>query len=578
MEKTWVSDPISTEIIRNAFLSAAEEMCESLFRSAYTPIIYEMKDCAVGLFNENLEVLGQSTGVPLFLGNLQETIRYAAEYYGGMDVFQDGDVYLLNDCYISGTHLNDVTVFAPIFYKDELVGFSANRAHWLDVGSKDPLAPMDSTTIFQEGIRMGPLKIIDRGEPRKDLIDTICMNTRFPKNIRGDLNAQIAACKTGEKRLRALIDRFGTEAIRQSTKDIFEQTAILEREVLKKIPAGVYEEEGFLDNDGVGTEPIRVKLKLTIDDEGKMNIDLTGSSPMAAGSTNCGIPQTISACRVAYKMLVLPNAPVTGGSFRGMTITVPEKSIFCAEEPAACSWYFSHLGLLIDMIIKAISNVVPELAAGAHYGDSMVCYIAGIDPRNGEFYALDEPTVGGWGANAEMDGQDCLVNVANGDFKNFPVEIQENKYPFMVEEYGVRPDSEGAGANRGGLGVRRTYRILADQADLYLWFERSKMPAWGVCGGKDAVGPEINILNAAGEVVDHRLKATKYPMEKDWVVQIRTGGGGGYGNPLEREPARVKKDVDFGYITKERAEAVYGVAFNAAGEVDEEKTKALRAR
>ncbi len=573
----WTSNPITTEIIRNAFLSAAEEMCESLFRSSYTPIIYEMKDCAVGLFNENLEVLGQSTGVPLFLGNLQETVRFAMDYYGGKEYFQDGDIYILNDCYISGTHLNDMTVFAPIFYKGELVGFSANRAHWLDVGSKDPLAPMDSTSIFQEGIRLGPLKIADANGLKKDLIDTICMNSRFPKNAHGDLNGQIAGCKTGEKRLRTLIDRFGTDTIRHATKDIFEQTARMEKEVLKGIPAGVYEQTGFLDNDGVTDEPIVVKMKLVIDEEGKMQIDLGGSSEMAEGSTNCGLAQTISACRVAYKMLVLPEAPVTGGSFRDLSIKVPGHSIFCAEEPAACSWYFSHLGLLIDLIIKSVSEAAPHMVAGAHYGDSMVCYLSGINPKTGELYAHDEPTIGGWGAHDGGDGQDCLVNVANGDFKNFPVEIFEHQFPIMVEEYAIRPDSEGPGKYRGGLGVKRTYRMLAEETFLYLWFERSKMPAWGVCGGKSAVGPEIRILDEQGNLVDTCLKASKYPMKKGWTVKIRTGGGGGYGDPLERDEEKVAHDCHFGYISADHAREAYGVAMNADGGIDRPATKKLRA-
>lgn len=198
-------NPITTEIIRNAFLSAAEEMCVSLFRSSYTPIIYEMKDCAVALYDENLNVLGQSSGVPLFLGNLDETVRYAVNYFGGNSYFKEGDIFILNDSYISGTHLNDVTVFAPIFYHEELVGFSANRAHWLDVGSKEPLAPMDSTSIFQEGIRLGPLKIFDQGKPRKDVIDTICMNSRFTRNAHGDLNGMIAGCINGGKKITYIV-------------------------------------------------------------------------------------------------------------------------------------------------------------------------------------------------------------------------------------------------------------------------------------------------------------------------------------------------------------------------------------
>lgn len=574
-EKKWNSNPITTEIIRNAFLSVAEEMCESLFRSAFTPIIYEMKDCAVGLFNEKFEVLGQSTGVPLFLGNLEESVRYAVEYFGGSEKLNDGDVYILNDCYISGTHLNDMTVFAPIFYNNELVGFSANRAHWLDVGSKDPLAPMDSTSVYQEGIRIGPLKIIDKGEPRKDVIDILCMNSRFPRNARGDLNGQIAACRTGERRLRGLIDRFGVDTIHAATNDIFEQTAYLEKEVFKNIPAGVYQASGYLDNDGVTDDVVIVKVKLTLDSQGGMEIDLTGSNSMVSGSTNCGIAQAISACRVAYKMLVLPQAPVTGGSFRELKLIIPGHSVFSAEEPAACSWYFSHLGLMIDLIIKCLTEVAPELVAGAHYGDSMVCYLTGVHPETGELYAHDEPTVGGWGGHCGGDGQDCLVNVANGDFKNFPVEILESQIPIMVERYAIRSDSEGAGKNRGGFGVIRTYRTFTDQTRVYLWFERTKMPAWGVFGGKDARGASTIIYDEMGHVVSVKSKLNNYPIGKGWVVDVMTGGGGGYGDPYQREAERVLRDVQAGYISPARAREAYGVVIENES-IDIVATDALR--
>lgn len=570
-------NPITTEIIRNAFLSAAEEMCVSLFRSSYTPIIYEMKDCAVALYDENLNVLGQSSGVPLFLGNLDETVRYAVKYYGGNSYFKEGDIFILNDSYISGTHLNDITVFAPIFYHGELVGFSANRAHWLDVGSKEPLAPMDSTSIFQEGIRLGPLQIFDQGKPRRDVIDTICMNSRFTRNAHGDLNGMIAGCLTGEKRLHTLLDRFGLDVIRQATKEIFEQTAILEHEFLQQIPPGVYCEEGCLDNDGISDDPLTVKVKITVDEERNINVDLTGSSPQAQGSTNTALAQTISAVRVAYKEIVLPNIPITGGSFRGLTVTVPPGTIFTAEEPAAFSWYFSHLGLLIDLMIKAFEKVCPQLTAGAHYGDSMVCYLTGIHPQTGELYAHDEPTVGGWGGHSEGDGQDCLINVQNGDFKNFPVEICEHILPCVMEKYQIRQDSEGAGMNRGGCGVIRTYRTLEEGVNLYCWFERSKMPAWGVLGGESAMGPEVTVYDENGNVVSNRLKCNNYRLGKNWVVEMKTGGGGGYGDPFKRAPEKVAYDVKNRFISRERARKAYGVEIREDGSVDVEATDNLRA-
>lgn len=562
-----LENPVTTEIIRNAFNSAANEMAESLFRSAYTPIIYEMKDCAVAIFNENLEALGQSLGVPLFLGNLEETIKVAIDYYGGIELINEGDVYILNDSYSTGTHLNDISVFSPIFYKGNLVGFTANRAHWLDVGSKDPSAPMDSTNIYQEGLRIGPLKIMDKGVLRKDLIDTICMNSRFPVNAKGDLNAQISACKTGEKRLIEIIERFGLETMRRATCDIFKQSEDMEKEILAKIPEGVYKAEGFLDNDGITDEPVHVKVKVIVKDK-KMYIDLSGSSEMVKGSTNCGFAQTIAACRVAYKMIIQPDAPVTGGSFKALEVSAPKRTIFTAEEPAACSWYFSHLGLLIDLIIKSFENIIPEKLAGAHYGDSMVCYLSGVNPETGELFLYDEPTVGGWGGSISGDGQDCLINVTNGDFKNYPIEVFESHYPIKVNRYEIRPDSGGPGENRGGMGVIREYKTRLDETFLYLWFERSKNPAWGIRGGKAGKPPKVIVTDNEGNIQAKLLKTNGYRLEKNWKVTIYSGGGGGYGNPAKRKPEKILEDFKKGYITREHARDEYDVVITESGKID----------
>lgn len=285
-------DPVTTEIVRNALISAAKEMNASLFRSAYTPIIYEMKDCSVGIFDQHLRLMGQSAGLPIFLGNLEAGIQVTIERYGEAQ-FQEGDVYVLNDAYMVGTHLNDITVFSPIFYEGQLVGFTANRAHWLDIGSKDPGYPNDSVEIYQEGIRIPPLKIIDRGQTRDDVVELLTINNRFHRSAFGDLHAQIAACRTGEERFRQIIQRFGLDTVQACLDEIFRQTEAIDREGVRQIPDGVYRAEGHLDNDGHGADAIHVQVTVHVQGE-EMNIDLTGSSPQVQGSVNCGIAQTIS--------------------------------------------------------------------------------------------------------------------------------------------------------------------------------------------------------------------------------------------------------------------------------------------
>ena len=548
-------DPITTEIIRNAFVAIASDMNATLIRSAFTPVIYEGKDCSVALIDENGEVLGQSLGLPLFLGNLEICIKIMAERYG-WDYFKDGDVFYMNDSYMTGTHLNDSTIIMPIFWQGERVGFAASRAHWLDVGAKDPGTPVDSTEIYQEGTRWGPTRLYDGGVARDDVIELLRLNSRFGDSTIGDLNAQIAAGRTGEQRLKALFDRFGVETIRAARDEIFMQTETKEREAIAKLPDGEYSAEGSIDDDGLGNGPVPVKLTVRIDGD-SMTVDLSGSADQAAGPVNCGITQTVAAARVAYKLLVCSEVPPNGGSFQALDVQAPKGSIFYAQEPAPCGWYFTPLGLLIDLIVKALAPVMPERAAGAHYGDSMVITVAGSDPRNDdEFYLMIEPTTGGWGAFDGGDGANSLINNVNGSFKDLPIEVFENKYPLRILSYGIRQDSGGAGKYRGGNGTYREYLVESDAA-LWLWFERSETPAWGLFGGDTGKAPIVTVQRPGEETIE-RLKVNDVKLPAGSVIKSMTGGGGGYGDPAERDPELIREDLLDGYISPEHADAVYG--------------------
>ncbi|RSK54593.1 hydantoinase B/oxoprolinase family protein [Bacillus canaveralius] len=570
----FLESPITTEIIRNALSSAAEEMNASLARSSFSPIIYEMKDCSVGIFNRHAELLGQSAGLPIFLGNLDDCIKINTNYIGGVENYKPGDVYIMNDSYLTGTHLNDITVISPVFYQEELVGFTANRAHWLDVAGQDPGFSMNATEIYQEGLRIPPMKIYDAGVPRKDVINLITTNSRFSEAALGDLNAQIAACRTGEKRFHEIISRFGLETVTRSISDIFRQSELLDREMIAQIEDGVYEAEGCLDNDGVSDELVNVKVKVTVEGE-NITIDLTGSSPQVRGMTNCGLAQTVSACRVAFKELISPDAPVTGGNFKTLNVVVPKRTIFSAQQPAACVFYYSALGLLIDLVVKALSPALKEKSAGAHYGDSMIITFAGKDPRRNASFLNVEATAGGWGGFFENDGQSGLINNVNGDFKNLPIEVLEDKYPFKVTTYGFRTNSGGPGKNRGGLGIERGYEVLTDEAFLYLWLERSKTPAWGLFGGAEAAKPEVTIVE--GDKEEKALKVNAKPMKNGNKVIVRTGGGGGFGHPFEREASRVLDDVIDDYIDRQTALEQYGVVIKPEVlEVDEQETANYR--
>jgi len=549
-------DPITTEIVRSAFSAAADEMNATLIRSAYTPIIYEMKDCSVALLDADHRVLGQSAGLPIFLGNLEICTRLTEEMYG-REGWQPGDVWIMNDSYLTGTHLNDMTVFGPIFVDDELVGFAACRAHWLDVGAKDPGGPMDSTEIYQEGIRLGPMKVVDGGVQRRDVADLLGRNSRFSYPAVGDLGAQIACVRTGQRRLEAIIAKYGKETIDAARDEIFAQTERFERAAVAAIPDGVYRAEGSLDNDGNGTDPCWVRLTVEIRGD-EMTIDLTETDDAKHGPVNCGEAQAISACRVAYKLLINPGNPPNGGAFRPLTVEVRRGSMLGAEEPYPCQWYFTPLGLLIDLVVKALADVLPDQAAGASYGDSMVIGITGIDHRNGRPWLDLEPTVGGWGAWRGSDGEDGLINNVNGSLKDLPIEVLETKFPMRMTEYAFRTDSGGAGRWRGGNGIVREYTIDCPEAQLFLWFERSVTPAWGLAGGGDATPPVV-VVNPNTGHERRMLKASRVALVRGDVIRTMTGGGGGFGEPRERDPEDVRRDVRNRHVTPEAARDVYGV-------------------
>ena len=550
---TAEADPITTEVVRNFVTSCAEDMNAALWRSAYSAVIYEGRDSAVALLDADGNMLGQSTGVPLFVGAIDACVHHVLDYYG--EDLAPGDIFIMNDSYMQGTHLHDITAVGPVFHGGELVGFGAARAHWNDIGAIDPGSTMGSTSIYHEGLRLGPTRIVRQGKPIREWYDHLRLNTRLPDVSIGDLNAQIASIKTGQRRLSMLLDRIGVGTYRSACRNIFEQARKMDRDAIERLTDGTYARTGYLDDDGVGDEPVRVALKLTIKGD-RMIVDLEGTSGPVAGSVNCGAVQTKSLLRLAYKTMINPERAITGGSFETMTVNIPDECMFNAKEPAACEWYFTGLGLLADLMISCMSEALPERATAAHYGDSMVAAFFSVDPGRGQWIAI-EPTAGGWGARSDGDGESALINLVNGGFRNISAEVYETKFPVRVEEFSLRRDSGGAGRWRGGCGVVRIYKLLEDCSGA-LWFERSKSPAWGLRGGSSGQGPANKITFPDGRV-ERPLKMRAREFPAGTVVDTRTGGGGGYGNPKARPPQEVRSDVLLGLVSREAAWTEYGV-------------------
>ena len=572
-EKQTRLDPITTEVIRNALLAGAEDMNQTMIRSSFSPIIYEGKDCSAAILDEDGEVLGQSTGLPIFLGNLEACVKVTVERRG-WESFRPGDVFFLNDTYLTGTHLNDATIFAPIFWRDRLVGFSATRAHWLDVAAKDPGGSMNAEEVFAEGIRVPPVRLYDRGQPCTDIADVLALNTRFHDTLVGDLNAQIAACRIGQERFQRILDRFGYDVYRASRDDFFRQSEALERSAISAIPDGSYTASALLDGDERGGAPLPIVMRIDVSGD-RIAIDLDGTAAQWAGPGNVSLAGTLAACRVGLKLLVHPERPVDGGTFRTLTVSAPAGTICSAVSPAPSQFYFTPLGTIIDLVVRALAPVMPEAAAGAHYGDSMVVRITGKQPT-GERFLITGPHPGGWGGWHDGDGADALINIINGAFKDYPIEVVEQKFPLVVRRYGLRQDTGGAGRHRGGCGVYRATEVLRPAA-VYSWFERSVTPAWGLFGGGDGAGPDV-VINPGSPNETHFLKSNAVPMQVGDVIELRTGGGGGFGPAWQRDPERVRADVIDGYVSRRAAEELYGVVLDAAGEVDRQRTLEARAR
>jgi N-methylhydantoinase B len=539
-------DPVTVEVIRNAFGSIARQMNNNLARSAYTPIIYEMKDCSVGLFDHDGRLLGQSPGLPMFLGNLEMGIKVTTEKLGGTEHYRPGDVFMVNDPYLVGSHTYDVNIFAPVFAGDEgkeLIGFGATKAHWLDIGARDAGRPVDTTEIYQEGFRFGPTYVYREGKPADETLDYILRNTRLPRSVWGDLHAQISACRTGERRLTALYERFGSDTVRAAAQEIFQQCERLDRAAVAAIPDGVYRSEGHMDSGGPGQPPVPVKVAVRVAGE-TMTIDVTGSSPPTRGSVNSPLPGTVAGARLAFKCLINPGVPVTDGTFRNLSVVAPPGTVFNVAPPHATIYYYPPLGLMIDLVIRALADVLPDAVVAGQPADPMNVTFVG-HRQDGRQYVTGEATAVGWGASSGQDGASGMINYGGGDLKNYPVEVVESRYPLRVNRYGLREGSGGPGRFRGGLGIVREFETLDDGAAVTLWLERSSMPAWGLHGGGDAAPTRGEIVIGDGtEIV---LKVGSRPLPKGALVRVLTGGGGGYGDQARRDAGLAADDVTDGY-------------------------------
>jgi N-methylhydantoinase B len=567
-------DTIRVEVIRHALLAAAGEMKVNLARTAHNPIIYEVLDFSCGIFDDTCRTIAQADGLPSFLGNLGIAVSTVVDDIGRENL-RSGDIYLLNDPYAQGMHMNDVTTVQPVFVERTLVGFAATRAHWIDIGAVEPGGSMTADDIVQEGIWLRSVRLYAAGRRDDDVLRAIRFNVRMPESMLGDLNAQVASSRTGARRMEEIVRRHGRETVSAAVTRIIDQGERRVRAAVRAMNDGVYEAETALDDDCRGNGPLPIRVRVTVSHD-EVEVDLSGSAPANRGPVNSPLPSTLAACRVVLKAFTNPHLPATEGDFAPLRLVVPPGSMFDVRYPSPVFMISNARVILADLLVRALSQAAPVYSMAGHYGNLFGFTISGSDPRTGRMYIHQEPQYGGWGATRERDGESAMIFMTNAGCRVLSTETLEARFPLRVTRFGLRPDSAGPGRWRGGLGTIRDYRLLDHDARVMVVTDRKHCPPWGVDGGRDAQHC-IALASEANSEPAPLAKAQSTPVTTGTLISLQAGGGGGYGNPFERDPDRVRSDVIAGYVSVEAAREDYGVALDPTTlAVDGRNTKLLR--
>lgn len=565
------SAAITDEIIRGSLVAITDEMKTNLMRTAYNPIIYEALDYTVGLFDVHGDTVSIGLGLPMFIKGLSETVKAKIAHWG-LDGIAPGDVLLTNDAYVTGSHLNHIVLTVPVFHGGEIVAFASSMAHWIDIGGA---LGGRTTDIYSEGLQIPFCKVVKDGVEDTEILGFIEMNVRRPELAFGDYRAQIAAIRTGQRRLSALLDRYGAGTVGASIERMYAHSEALARAAVAAVPDGTYRAETLMDDDGITDAPIPIRVTVTVEGD-SMTVDLTEISPQVSGYFNSGPAAGRSASQVAFKCLTTPlEMPINEGAFRPLRVVLPPGRVVSAQRPAAMQWWMTIPVTVVDTIFKALSGAMPEQVHAAHHADLNIAHLSGIDDQGRFFQDLVNIPGGGWGAGRHADGMPSTVCINDGDTHNTPVEANEARLPIHVETYRLRPDSGGAGRHRGGLGVEMTTRVLC-RSRFSTGVERTRSAPWGLDGGGPALPNQVRYSVDGTDVVPPTGKIDATMLAPGDYISIRSGGGGGYGHPFDRPADDVARDVVEGYVGADAARELYGVAVDAAGQVDHEQTDRLR--
>jgi len=570
-------DVVTLGIIQSALCSIADEMSAALINTAYSTNIKDRRDCSCAIYTTKGEVVAQSEiGTPLHLGVMPAVVKTILKRYPLREI-NPGDDIIMNEPYPAGPgHLNDITVLSPVYYNNKLLAFVANQAHHVDVGGFAPGSmPFGVKEIYQVGLQIPPVKIVKRNVIDEEIMSLITDNVRTKTECRGDILAQVAANNVGEKRMNELFDKYGVTMLLRYMEEIMNYSERRMIAGIQKIPKGKYSFEDYLEGDGFVEKPIKIKATIEIKDK-SIFIDFTGTSEQVKGPINSRPPAVAACVYYVIKSVVDPELSPNSGAYRPIEIFIPEGTLLNPRFPA--SVVHSNIVTsqrIVDVLLGALKQATPERVVAACSGTENLLIIGGTDLKTGEPYTYIETYGGGQGAMHNQDGMDG-VHTHMTNTRNAPIEVIETTYPLRVERYGLVPDSEGPGKFRGGLGMVREIVNTDGDATLTVSSDRNKIKPWGVFGGKEASGAKCNIVLSRGKLKDLPSKMTTTLAKGEKIITV-TPGGGGWGDPLERNPKKVQWDVIEGFISIKRAKEIYGVVIDPKTyEIDIESTYRFR--
>jgi N-methylhydantoinase B len=564
-------DPITFAVITSGLDSIADDMAYTVIRIARSEIVKDVMDFSAALCAADGQMVAQAKTIAQHLGAIPEAMQAVLSKFG--DDLHNGDVVIMNDPYHGGMHLPDIFMFVPIFVDDRRCAFAVVICHHTDVGGRVPGSnASDSTEIYQEGLRIPPLKLYNRGKLNTTLETLIKINVRVPDRVWGDLSAQFAAAQVGKRGLGRLFQRYGTSMVESYMQELLDYAERRTREEIKLWPAGTYHFTDYVDSDGFSDTPIPIVVAITVRQDGTLFVDYSGSSPQVKGALNSTLSFTHSLTYLSVRCVLARDIPNNVGLFRCIKVKAPEASILNPQMPAACAARALTGYRVFDAMLGALAQIVPDRVPAAGEGGNSVICISGLRPNRKPFIIVDM-LCGAWGGRPDKDGVEAITN-ASQNLSNMPVEVLEAEHPVRVEDYSFIPDSCGAGRWRGGVGIRRSYRILAPEALLQLRSDRVAFRPYGLAGGGEG-GASRNTIEIDGDVKPIPAKVTMTVRQGTLIVHEQAGAGG-FGDPFQRPTQLVLDDLLNGKITPDFARSRHGVVITDAGAIDEHATAQLR--